>query len=346
MRLRAKRHDRTGRPVVCRFCIKPRTCDFHIFSYFVAVGSFTADGGLLQPTGGVKTTPHKTNFAVWISTRNFRTGQKLNNSGTVTTLELVTRSAERKAQQCVKWPKTLGKSVSVVDANAWGIIHWRSFVFRSLSSLLSVSVIIPWLFCLFRCKHTVAQVWVFVHPMVIFMIHACCERCFWSLRLLHSLHLLPHHLLDHPAVPTARNLRTLAPWPRTSLPQVMSPTTTSSQRLMSNTPRSPRASSGSLVRSIVIAMFHAQVEWLSLRPLHPPHFPSLHLLYLPALPSAFHLPLPWCRGLQPRALPLRSWVPRTKRTPPQVMSPRTTSSRRLMSSSPRSRAWSASHTLS
>ena len=30
--------------------------------------------------------------------------------------------------------------------------------------------------------------------------------------------------------------RTLAPWPITSLPQVMSPTTTSSQRLVSNTP--------------------------------------------------------------------------------------------------------------
>ena len=42
--------------------------------------------------------------------------------------------------------------------------------------------------------HCLAQVWVSVHPMVIFMTHACCERCFWSLRLLHSLHLFPHHL--------------------------------------------------------------------------------------------------------------------------------------------------------
>ena len=40
-------------------------CDFHdFFFYFVAVESFTADGGLLQPTRGVKTTPHKTIFAV------------------------------------------------------------------------------------------------------------------------------------------------------------------------------------------------------------------------------------------------------------------------------------------
>ena len=67
-----------------------------------------------------------------------------------------------------------------------------------------------------------------------------------------SLLLLPHHLSDHPVLPTARQLqlprcggqipcalplRTLAPWPITSLPQVMSPTTTSSQRLVSNTPK-------------------------------------------------------------------------------------------------------------
>ena len=33
-----------------------------IVRYFVAIGSFTADGGLLQPTGGEKTTPPKTRF--------------------------------------------------------------------------------------------------------------------------------------------------------------------------------------------------------------------------------------------------------------------------------------------
>ena len=66
----------------------------------------------------------------------------------------------------------------------------------------------------------------------------------------------------------------------------------------------------------------------SLKSFHS-HCPSI-------LPPAFHLPLPWCRGLQPLALPLRSWVTRTERTPPQVTSPTTTSSQRLMSSSPRS----------
>ena len=46
--------------------IKPQTSNFHEFvfivHYFVAIGSFTADGGLVQPTGGVKTTPQKTGF--------------------------------------------------------------------------------------------------------------------------------------------------------------------------------------------------------------------------------------------------------------------------------------------
>ena len=38
-----------------RLWIKPQTNDFHEFVFivlcFVAIGSFTADGGLLQPTG-------------------------------------------------------------------------------------------------------------------------------------------------------------------------------------------------------------------------------------------------------------------------------------------------------
>ena len=78
------------------------------------------------------------------------------------------------------------------------------------------------------------------HP--IFMGHAQCV--FLRLpRHLHSLLLLPHLLSDHPLLLSARQLhlprcggqipcaippRTLAPWPRTSLPQVMRPTTTSS----------------------------------------------------------------------------------------------------------------------
>ena len=54
-----KRCDRTEKAVCDR-----SLNDFHEFVfivlYFVAIGSFTPDGGLLQPTGGVKTTPQKT----------------------------------------------------------------------------------------------------------------------------------------------------------------------------------------------------------------------------------------------------------------------------------------------
>ena len=58
----------------------------------------------------------------------------------------------------------------------------------------------------------------------------------------------------------------------------------------------------------------AHVDWYPPRPLHSLHLLSLfHLSYLPALPAALHLLLPWCRGLQPRALPLRSWVTWPKR---------------------------------
>ena len=68
MRMHAKIYDRTGKPVVFGHWIKPQTNGFHEFVfivlYFVAIGSFTADGGLLQPTGCVKTTPRKTSFRI------------------------------------------------------------------------------------------------------------------------------------------------------------------------------------------------------------------------------------------------------------------------------------------
>ena len=63
MRRHAKIYDRTEQLVVCRLWINLRRATFTIFfSYFVADGSFTADGRLLQSTGCVKTTPQKTRF--------------------------------------------------------------------------------------------------------------------------------------------------------------------------------------------------------------------------------------------------------------------------------------------
>ena len=79
LRMHAKVYDRTVQPVVYRSLGK--TSDerlsriYFIVLYFVVDRSFTADGGLLQPTGSVKTTPQKTRFRSVNSTRNLRTGQ-------------------------------------------------------------------------------------------------------------------------------------------------------------------------------------------------------------------------------------------------------------------------------
>ena len=77
-------------------------------------------------------------------------------------------------------------------------------------------------------------------------------------------------------------------------------------------------------------------RWVTLSPTSP--FTSLTISSSPLSSCTSYClsPSTWCRGLQPCALPLRSWVPRAIRTPPQVMSPTNTSSQRLMSSSPRS----------
>ena len=63
MSLRAKRHDGTGGPVVCAVLGQNlRRVDFQKKKK-VAVRSFTADGGLMQPTGSVKTTPPQSPFS-------------------------------------------------------------------------------------------------------------------------------------------------------------------------------------------------------------------------------------------------------------------------------------------
>ena len=79
--MHAKRCDRTVKPVVFRLWKKPQTNDFHEFVfivlYFVAIGSFTADGGLVQPTEGVKTAPQKTRFRSVNLYKEFAYSQKL-----------------------------------------------------------------------------------------------------------------------------------------------------------------------------------------------------------------------------------------------------------------------------
>ena len=109
-------HDRKERPL----CVPSfhRTSDvstFHDFFWrFAAVRSFTADSGLLQPTGCVNTTPHTSIFSLWIYSSSVNLYKelsyrlKVNKFDALTTSELVSRHTERQAQQCVKWPETLG----------------------------------------------------------------------------------------------------------------------------------------------------------------------------------------------------------------------------------------------
>ena len=76
--------------------------------FFVADGSFTADGGLLQPTGGVKTTPQKTRFR---SVNNYKELQGIHMQvkseyvGTLTT-ELMTQSRTTSTTTCLTWTQT------------------------------------------------------------------------------------------------------------------------------------------------------------------------------------------------------------------------------------------------
>ena len=146
-------------------------------------------------------------FAVWISTRNSRTDQKL--SKWLRRQQLNWRhEVQSETQQCVKWLETLGEHVSVVDANAGVFMHWRSFVFV-VSLFFVIECRCPLTVFLDRCTHTVAQVWVFVHTIVILMFHSHGE---WSLRPLHLLYLLPLHLSYLLALLAALHL--LLPWCR------------------------------------------------------------------------------------------------------------------------------------
>ena len=148
--------------------------------------------------------------------------------------------------------------------------HERCGLNRSCACLISVSLLfsVPWpVFLVQMIAHYIGS----RSPLIPFS-RACsmCHLvvCFsdWldfsthfffliSISLITLLFLLQDNFICHIVVdkyPCAFPLRTLAPWPRTSLPQVMSPTTTSSRRLMSNTPRSPPASSGPPMTSTTI----------------------------------------------------------------------------------------------
>ena len=124
------------------------------------------------------------------------------------------------------------------------------FVFCSLSSLLLVRRPLT----VFPCSDNRTLHWLKVatHPHFTHMSHVSSvvsvvpdlfdfsiHFLSFIISLITLLFLLPDIFNFHDMVdkyPCVLLLRTLAPWPRTCLSQVMSPTTTSSHRLMSNTP--------------------------------------------------------------------------------------------------------------
>ena len=220
MSLRAKRHDRTGRTRCLLFLDKTSVVSpFKIF-LFVAVRSLTADGGLPQPTGCVKTTPHTSIFAVCLQ------GILVQNKfDALTTSEFGTQNDK---------PNNMWNDLKHVETHEYieqwlvGAVDWSTaepVCFWSFFLVVSVSV--PWLFSFFRWSHT-ALAQVRTHPTFTHTFHVSsrCERCF--------IHFFSFLIIsDHLALPSARQLqlprcggqipcahllRTLAPWPRTSLP--------------------------------------------------------------------------------------------------------------------------------
>ena len=61
-RTHAKIYDRTVKHLVFDLWVKPQTNGFHEFVLLFSIGSFTADGGLLQPTGMCKDNTSKDRF--------------------------------------------------------------------------------------------------------------------------------------------------------------------------------------------------------------------------------------------------------------------------------------------
>ena len=95
-----------------------------IVLYFVAIGSFTADVGLLQPTGCVKTTPRKTRFRsvrIYKICKEFTYRWKVNMWEHCQQLKLVTRMQSDKHEHMFNVAANL-KHVETHENTNWRLV--------------------------------------------------------------------------------------------------------------------------------------------------------------------------------------------------------------------------------
>ena len=150
--MHAKIYDRTVKPVVFGLWIKPQTNGFHEFVfvlYFVAIGSFTADGGLLQPTVWCKDNTSKDPFSQCELYKEVAYRSKLSKRLQRQELKLTTGSTERNPTMCevtwnTWWTRESERSwCQCMSLHALKILRFRSLSF--CCQLVSLSFdCLPW----------------------------------------------------------------------------------------------------------------------------------------------------------------------------------------------------------
>ena len=93
-------------PLTTDLWVKPQMKGFHEFILFVADRSFTADGGLLLPTGGCKDNTSKDPFSQCEQLQGIHIQVKSRYMGTLTMTEMMTRMRRTSTTTCLTWTQT------------------------------------------------------------------------------------------------------------------------------------------------------------------------------------------------------------------------------------------------
>ena len=129
---------------------KPQTRDFQ-FLFCCSWIVYSWRRSAATDGGGVKTTPHKSIFTVRISTRNSRTGQKVNKFGALTTSEFVTQNDKSNNM----WNDL--KHVETHEHINWWLVNavdWTTAELVCFCSVFSLSLlIVPASLDCFPCSH-------------------------------------------------------------------------------------------------------------------------------------------------------------------------------------------------